>query len=497
MRPSVLFIMHMPPPVHGAAMMGKYIHDSRLVNETFDCHYINLTTARSLQDIGKGGIGKLWRFIRLLFRIVRAVREVKPRLVYITPNACGGAFYKDFVLVETLKGMGCRIVAHYHNKGVARRQDKWLDDKLYRRFFKGLKVILLAEALYPDVKKYVRREDVFICPNGIPETMGKEPSAERHNSVPHLLFLSNLIVSKGVLVLLDACKILKDKGYSFVCDFVGGETAEIDAARFEREVKDRGLNQIAVYKGKKYGDDKEACLESADVLVFPTYYDCYPLVNLEAMEHKLPVVSTDEGGIVDVVKDGENGLIAEKRDPRSLASCIERLINDPEMRERMGEDGYKKYKEHFTLMAFERKLVDCVKECYKSGGVILNLVFYHGKRYGKEKEAYFEHADVFVFPTYYPNECFPLVLLEAMRQGVACVSTNEGGIREIIEDNETGLICDKNDPESLASCIASLMDNAELRMRMGQRGKERFEENYTLSAFEGRFIEVLTNVTGG
>lgn len=45
MKSKILFIMHMPPPVHGAAMMGKYIHDSKLINDKFECHYINLTTA--------------------------------------------------------------------------------------------------------------------------------------------------------------------------------------------------------------------------------------------------------------------------------------------------------------------------------------------------------------------------------------------------------------------------------------------------------------------
>lgn len=52
---NILFIMHMPPPVHGAAMVGKYIHDSRVIKEAFDCHYINLTTARDLADIGRVG----------------------------------------------------------------------------------------------------------------------------------------------------------------------------------------------------------------------------------------------------------------------------------------------------------------------------------------------------------------------------------------------------------------------------------------------------------
>lgn len=370
MKPTVLFILHLPPPVHGAAMVGKYIHDSKLINDTFDCHYINLTTAKNLQDIGKGGVRKLWKFCRLLARILYSVRTIKPQLVYVTPNACGGAFYKDFVVVQLLKAMGCKVVVHYHNKGVKTRQDRWLDDKLYRRFFRGLKVILLAESLYDDVKKYVRREDVFICPNGIPDTLNHEPVAERHNAVPHILFLSNLLVSKGVIVLLDALKILKDKGYSFVCDFVGGETAEIDARRFAQEVDARGLNQLAVYQGKKYGDEKEKFFEKSDVFVFPTFYhnETFGLVNLEAMQHKLPVISTDEGGIQDVVKEGENGLIAFKENPQSLAACIETLLGDKELREKMGEDGYRKFKDYFTLSAFEQHFVQSVNKSLIGGG---------------------------------------------------------------------------------------------------------------------------------
>ena len=63
---SNLFILHLPPPVHGAAMVGKYIHDSELINSEYDCHYINLAIASSLEDIGKVGIKKLWHFIQLL-----------------------------------------------------------------------------------------------------------------------------------------------------------------------------------------------------------------------------------------------------------------------------------------------------------------------------------------------------------------------------------------------------------------------------------------------
>ena len=49
---KVLFILHMPPPVHGASMVGKYIHDSKIINNAFECHYLNLALAKDLDDIG-------------------------------------------------------------------------------------------------------------------------------------------------------------------------------------------------------------------------------------------------------------------------------------------------------------------------------------------------------------------------------------------------------------------------------------------------------------
>lgn len=370
-RPKVLFILHLPPPVHGAAMMGKYIHDSKLVNGKFDCHYINLSTAKDLADIGKVGMKKLINFIGLLRKIRKEVRKLRPQLVYVTPNACGGAFYKDFIVVEMLKRMGCKVVVHYHNKGVATRQNCKFDDCLYRKFFKGIKVVLLSEKLYDDVKKYVKREDVFFCPNGIPENISANSKEERTiNAVPRILFLSNLLESKGVIVLLDALKILKDKGYSFICNFVGGETSEIDSARFKAEVEKRYLNNMALYIGRKYGVDKDAVFEQSDVFVFPTFYhnETFGLVNLEAMEHKLPIVTTDEGGITDVVKNGKNGLISEKKNPISLAKCIEVLITDKDLCEKMGEEGYRMFKRDYTLSAFEKHFADCVNKCLTGGG---------------------------------------------------------------------------------------------------------------------------------
>lgn len=364
MKPKILFILHLPPPIHGAAMMGKYIQESELINSSFDCFCINLATADNLSDIGHVSSKKLLKYFFLLKHISHVIREIRPELVYITPNARGKAFFKDFIVVQMLKSMGCKVIAHYHNKGVSVYQNKWVYNFFYKLFFSNLKVILLAEALYQDVAKYVKREDVYICPNGIPNSRKKELEARWNNVVPHILFLSNLLISKGVIVLLDALKILKEKEYTFVCQYVGGETSEMSTVRFSEEVDKRNLNDMVAYDGRKTGEEKEAFFRQADIFVFPTYYynECFPLVILEAMEYKLPVISTNEGGIPDIVKDGENGLICEKRNPDSLADCIAKLLDDEGLRVKMGNAGYEKFCREFTLQRFEHRMVEILSQ---------------------------------------------------------------------------------------------------------------------------------------
>lgn len=373
---SILFIMHMPPPVHGAAMVGKYIHDSRVINEAFDCHYINLTTADSLSDIGKFGLRKVVSFIKLLNRIKKEIKRLSPDIVYITPNSAGSAFYKDFVVVETVKQImkesgkkRGRVVLHFHNKGVCTRQERWLDDKFYTRFFKNVYVMLLAESLYGDISKYVERENVVICGNGIPDYSIEDSVAygkSLDKDLPHLLFLSNMMTTKGVWELLHALYILKNKGEKFVCDFVGG-WKDIHEEEFDECVHEYGLSDCVYAHGAKYGTDKDEFFKKADIFVFPTYYynECFPLVLLEAMMHGIACVSTNEGGISNIIQNGKTGIIVEKNSPEKLADIIEKLLNDMDKCRAMGKEGFKRYKQEFTLQRFEERFCECIQNLEK------------------------------------------------------------------------------------------------------------------------------------
>lgn len=362
MKPIILFILHMPPPVHGASMMGKYIHDSQVVNEAFDCHYINLTTAKNLTDIGKVGVRKLIQFVQLLYRILKEVKKLKPQLVYVTPNACGGAFYKDFIVVQLLKAMGCKVVAHYHNKGVATRQNHKPDKWLYRHFFKGIQIILLAEPLYADMQRFVKREQVLFCPNGIPESSPTNKAPQK-GSLPHIFFLSNLLIDKGVLTLLDACKQLKEQGYVFQCDFVGGETADMNAERFKQECIQREIADCVTYHGKKYEEEKLTFFQQADIFVLPTFNECFPLVLLEAMEQSLPCISSAIGGTPEIVDEGKTGFLVPCRNVQPLAERIGLLLKDEALRKKLGKAGRAKFEREYTLPRFEENIKRCLEIC--------------------------------------------------------------------------------------------------------------------------------------
>ena len=178
-----------------------------------------------------------------------------------------------------------------------------------------------------------------------------------------MVFLSNLLESKGVLVLLDALVLLQQRRCQFVCDIIGAESAEISKERLSEEIYRRNLDGVAIYKGCLYGEDKAQELNDADIFVFPTYYanECFPLVLLEAMAYGLPCISTNEGAIPDIVDDGKTGLIVKEKDPQDLADKMEILLNDERLRTQMGADGRRKYEKEFTLGRFEQRFVSCLK----------------------------------------------------------------------------------------------------------------------------------------
>jgi glycosyltransferase involved in cell wall biosynthesis len=310
-----------------------------------------------MNEIGVMSFRKITIYLSILFQTLKALLIFWPHLCYIAPTAKGIGFYKDFPIILLLRLFKRKTVLHFHNKGIKQYQNKWLDDQLYRSVFHRTKVILLSNRLYADMKKYVTPKYVFICPNGIPVQCVKR--RKKVATMTHLLFLSNMMKAKGVFDLVEACNILNKKGLNFKCNFIGKWT-DISEEEFNTAVKERGIaNKVFAY-GAKYEQEKESFFEEADIFIFPTHYECFPLVLLEAMQCALPAISTTEGGIPDIIDDGITGYIVEKHNPEKLATKIEELILNPELGEQMGKAGREKFLRQYTSAIFEKRMYEII-----------------------------------------------------------------------------------------------------------------------------------------
>lgn len=355
MKKKLLCILHIPPPVTGAGMVGKFIKESKIINASFDADYLNLSSSFSLDSIGKGGFGKMFAILKIFFKTIKALLTHNYDLCYMTLTASGPGFYKDFLIVLILKVFNKKIVFHFHNKGIRDNSGNAFNRMLYRFVFRNTQSILLSPELYPDIAAYVKKENLYFCPNGIPDITPVTREFTNIDSVCRFFFLSNMMAQKGVYSLLEACKILKDKNISFECHFVGA-WSDVSEIQFRQTVNQLGVAEFIFAHGKKYGSEKREYFEKADVFVFPTYYDCFPLVLLEAMQYALPIISTFQGGIPSMVNDGETGFLIPKKNIEALVTAMYKVAVDPALGLRMGKAGRRRYEECFTLTDFEKNL---------------------------------------------------------------------------------------------------------------------------------------------
>src|SRR2546430_12865675 len=169
---------------------------------------------------------------------------------------------------------------------------------------------------------------------------------------PLILSIGRLISKKGFDVLIDACALLRQRGHGFRCEIIGeGPLLEELQAR----IHGQDLREHVNLAGPQTQSGIAARLSQATVFALRCRIDPdgamdnLPTVVMEAMASALPVVSTNIGGISEMVRDGETGLLVAQNDPAATADALSRLINDIELARSFGGRGRKRADEIFSI----------------------------------------------------------------------------------------------------------------------------------------------------
>lgn len=178
---------------------------------------------------------------------------------------------------------------------------------------------------------------------------------------PLLLSVGRLVEKKGFPDLLRALAVLRASGRRFRCEIHGDGPLRAD---LERLRDDLGLGDCVAFCGASAHGDLVGVFQSADAFALLPFVaadgdrDGVPNVLVEAMACGLPVLTTPVGGITDLVDDGDNGLLVPARDPAAAAARLSELLDDGQLRTRLGRAARRTVEDRFDASVAARRLAD-------------------------------------------------------------------------------------------------------------------------------------------
>jgi len=260
-----------------------------------------------------------------------------------------------------------KYVLYLHAKGLIDLNEKiiWpLRSFVKKTISLSLGALVLGERLKVDLSHLIPNEYLFVLPNAVPDIKSKKSDINNNKNRPvKILFLSNLIPSKGPMEFLKMAKKINRINKNVHFFLAGPKTSNHFFSEINEFIHNEDLKDFITLTGPIFEEKKETLFSENDISVFPTYYDreAFPLVNLEAMRAGLPIVSSDEGSIPEMVIDGVNGFIVDPKDIDMLTDRVLKLIIDPKLRIKMGNAGREIYEKKFTTHSYQKRLEQGLK----------------------------------------------------------------------------------------------------------------------------------------
>jgi glycosyltransferase involved in cell wall biosynthesis len=196
---------------------------------------------------------------------------------------------------------------------------------LARRVLRRARLVVCASNALADAARELGAREVRVIPSAVdvPEGVGEE------GEPPEVLFVGRLSQEKGILELVEAAN-----GLPLV---VAGDGP----------LRERVPGALGFVPHHALGP----LYERAAVVAVPSHREGFGVACAEAMAHGRPVVASAVGGLLDLVVDGETGVLVPPRDVAALREALSRLLADRQLRRRMGEAGRARVREHFSWPA--------------------------------------------------------------------------------------------------------------------------------------------------
>lgn len=368
MRKKILFLSPLPPPFYGSAMSSETCLEVLTESNGFVVKNIKLNRSEDMSDMGRVSLKKIIGFASVLFSSAKAMVFDKPDLVYVMPATAGLGFIRDFGVLLIAKVLGANVLIHLRTTISDKDRKSLFKKKVFEYGFHDSRVIVLSERLKGSVKGLVRDEDVSILFNAIQMTLAEEefrPLLQQRLEWKkmNLLFLSNMMKSKGWQEVLEVAKLLRDEGVDFSLKFAGSWLSEEDRESFTQFVNENNLEKYVVHLGRVDTKAKRELLSQTDLLLFPTRYknEALPRVIIEAMEFGVPSVSTFHAGIPDIIEDGHNGFLVGDSNPDDMLDCI-KLAKDKERLRTISLKARKSFLAHHELKVFSEKFLSIIED---------------------------------------------------------------------------------------------------------------------------------------
>lgn len=301
-----------------------------------DRHQLSLLNVAhtSTPQGGKATIANATRTGRDAFRIWRAAagQDIVHIHSALAPTV---TVLRAGLLTLAARLRGCAVIVHAHGSEL----ESWLQGRSRRRILRfAMAPAQLVAVCWTNGEHLLRTaldgERVRLVDNGV--EVPEAPALRTSHEPPRILYVGLLTARKGVLDLLEASVLLRERGVEHDLWLVGGTPDEGPDA--EAPVREAATGRAELL-GSRPPEQMPAAYAAADVFCLPSWYEAMPLSVMEASAHGLPVVATDVGDVARAVLDGVTGYVVPTKSPEPMAAALEKLLTNSGARIRMGDAG--------------------------------------------------------------------------------------------------------------------------------------------------------------